>query len=131
MLTPATKQTGAFNGNARRAPCAIKWSVCMIALLCFLLIALIFLQSLFLQKLLGAIIWILDLLVRFKLKGLPQRHSSYGFDSAPTVDYLVFACCREPACCPPALLALASRRPPSARRAGRTAFTRSSTTATG
>ena len=55
----------------------------------------------------------LDLLVRFKLKGLPQRHSSYGFDSAPTVDYLVFACCREPACCPPALLALASRRPPS------------------
>jgi hypothetical protein len=31
----------------------------MIALLCFLLIALIFLQSPFLQKLLGALIWIL------------------------------------------------------------------------
>jgi hypothetical protein len=41
----------------------------MIALVCFLVIALIFLHSPFLQKLLGAIIWILILACLFGAAG--------------------------------------------------------------
>jgi small neutral amino acid transporter SnatA (MarC family) len=62
-------------GAARNAPRSLHRQLnqhiatAMIAFLCFLVIALIFLQSPFLQKLLGAFIWILILAYLFGAAG--------------------------------------------------------------